>query len=94
MGMGRCAVPRQGAVVAAAVGEGAAPVDAGMPLSGIRMVSLLVAVAVIDETFGPPLHLVQQGEVALGTAHPGEWAVLHDGPHLSLVQLCEAICVE
>ena len=64
------------------------------PLPRTRMVSLLVVVGVGNKAFSPPLHLVQQGEVALGAAHPGEWAILHDWPHLSLVQLHEAIRVE
>ena len=59
-----------------------------------RMVLLLVAIGVSYETFSPLLHLVQQGKVALGTAHPVEWAILHDGPHLHLVQLHEVICVK
>ena len=37
-----------------------------------RAVSPLVVVVVSYEAFSPPLHLVQQGEVALGTAHPGK----------------------
>ena len=39
-----------------------------------------------DEALCPPLHFVQQVEVAAGTGHPCEWRVLHDGPaDLSLV---------
>ena len=59
----------------------------GAPLSGTlvqslpRMVLPLVAVGVSYEAFSPPLHLIQHGEVALGTAHPDEWAVFHNGPH-------------
>ena len=58
------------------------------------MVLPLATVGISDKAFSSPLHLVQQGEVALGTAHSGEWAVLHDGHHLCLVQLHEAIRVE
>ena len=49
----------------------------GAPLMGTvvqslpRMVLLLVAFGLSYEEFSPPLHLVQEGEVALGTAHPG-----------------------
>ena len=46
-----------------------------------RTVLPLVAVGVSYEAFSPPLHLMQHGEVALGTAHPDEWAVFHNGPH-------------
>ena len=59
-----------------------------------RAVSPPLFVVVSYEAFSPPLHFVQQGEVALGTAHPGKWAVFHDGSHLCLVQLQEAICVK
>ena len=70
------------------------------PLSGRvvellpRMVLPLVAMGVSYEAFSPPLHLVQQGKVALGTVHPSKGAVLHDGPHLRLLQLQEAICIK
>ena len=72
----------------------------GTPLSGTvvellpRIVLPLVAVGVSYKALSPPQHLVQQGEVALGTAHPGKWAVLHYRPHLRLVQLHEAICIK
>ena len=59
-----------------------------------RVMTLLVVVIIRYEALSPPLHFVQQGEVALGTAHPGKWAVFHDGSHLRLVQLQEANCVE
>ena len=54
-----------------------------------RVVTPLVVVVISYETFSPPLHFVQQGEVAVGTAHPGKWVVFHDGSHLRLVQLQE-----
>lgn len=66
-----------------------------LSLSSPLLVSLLLlATGAVYEAFSSPLYLIQQGEVALGTAHPGEGAVLHDGPHLRLVQLHEAVSVE
>ena len=56
-----------------------------------KMLLPLVAVGIRYKACSSPLYLVQQGEVALGTAHPGEWAVLRKGPHLRLLQLHEAI---
>ena len=47
-----------------------------------------------DEALSPPLHFVQQVEVAAGTRHPGERRVLHDGPNLSFIQGQEAISVK
>ena len=52
-----------------------------------RMVLPLVAIGISYEAFSSLLHFVQHGGVALGTAHPGKWAVLDDTPHLCLVQL-------
>ena len=72
----------------------------GAPLSGTmvqlspRMVLPLVVIGVGYEAFSPLLHLIEQGEVALGTAHSGKRAVLHDWPHLHLVQLEEDTCIK
>ncbi|MPD00396.1 hypothetical protein E2C01_095862 [Portunus trituberculatus] len=52
------------------------------------------ATGTVKEALGSPLYLIQQGEVGLGTAHPAEGAVLHDMPHLRLVQRHEALGVE
>ena len=60
----------------------------------VRMASLRLVSGIIYETFSPPLHFVQQREVALSTIHPNEGAILHDGPHLRLIQLHEAFRVE
>ena len=66
------------------------------------MVSLLLSLSklalvqrsagVVFETLSPPLHLVLQREVTLGTTHPSTGTVLHDGPRLRL-HLHEAVGV-
>ena len=55
---------------------------------------LVLTPGIADETLSPPLDLIQEREVALSTVHPCEGTVLHDGPHLRLVQLHEAVGVE
>ena len=85
-------MPQAGTAAAAggaALGDGGAVV-ALLP----RMMLPLVAVGVSYEAFCPPLHLVQQGDVPLGTVHPGKRAMFDDGPHLCLVQIQETICIK
>ena len=60
----------------------------------IRLALLRLVSGIVYDTLSVPLHLVQQGEMALGTAHPGEGAILHDRLYLRLVQLHETISVE
>ena len=60
----------------------------------VRLASLCLVSGIVYEMLSSPLHLVQQREVALGTTHPDEGAVLHDEPHLRLIQLNEALSVE
>ena len=55
---------------------------------------LVLTSGIAEETFSPPLDLVKEREVTLSTVHPCEGTVLHDGPHLRLVQRHEAVSVE
>ena len=64
------------------------------PLLILSLRLLFQAVSTVDKALGSPLHLIQQGEVGLGTALPAEGTVLHDGPHLRLVQRHEARGIE
>ena len=52
------------------------------------------AIGTVDKALGPPLHLIQQGEVGLGTTLPAKGTILHDGPHLRLVQRHETRGIE
>ena len=63
-------------------------------LSLVRLTSLRLVSGIVYETLIPALYLIQQREVALGTSHPGEGAILHDEPHHCLLQLYEALSVE
>ena len=63
-------------------------------LPTVRLASLYLVSDIVYETLSPPLHLIQQKEVALGTTHPGEGAILYDGPHLRLIKLHKTLSVE
>ena len=57
---------------------------------------LLISLApdTVNKVLGQPLHLVQLGEVGIGTAHPCQATILHGGPHLHFLQRHEALGVE
>ena len=54
----------------------------------------LEAASLLYEMFSFQLRFVQQREVTQGSAYPDQQSVLHEGPHLHLVKLHEAISVK